>query len=258
MTGTQDYRIRADMVYFNAPNDGGVTWTRAGTINDVPGAAREGLHAMVADRAGNLFAAWLDVRQSGPNLFGAKSTDGGVTWSKNVAIYRSPEGSICQCCDPSLTPDEKGGVAVMWRNLLSGNRDMYLSRSSDGVQFGAAQKLGTASWALNACPMDGGGLVTDHGRLVSVWRRGRRIFMDEPGKPETPLGAGKDVSVTATTKGVYAVWTGDKGVEARVPGKEAAAQLSDDGAFPNVTALPDGSALAAWEEKGAIRLERLH
>ena len=58
-------------------------------INDVPGAPTEGLHALASDAKGQLFAAWLDKRGGqGTKLYGARSTDGGATWSKNVMIYR--------------------------------------------------------------------------------------------------------------------------------------------------------------------------
>src|SRR5688572_2680802 len=70
--------------------DRGKTWTRFGVINDVPGSAREGLHAMVSRPDGTLFAAWLDLRDKGTQLYGARSTDGGLTWSKNVLVYSSP------------------------------------------------------------------------------------------------------------------------------------------------------------------------
>ena len=65
--------------------DGGKSWTAPVTINDAPGAAREGLHAMTA-RDNTVFAAWLDLRSKGTRLYGASSADGGATWSRNVLI----------------------------------------------------------------------------------------------------------------------------------------------------------------------------
>jgi hypothetical protein len=46
--------------------DGGKTWSQPVQINDVPGAPREGLHAMTA-RGDTLFATWLDLATRGPN-----------------------------------------------------------------------------------------------------------------------------------------------------------------------------------------------
>src|SRR6478752_5388265 len=69
--------------------DGGKTWSGAGSINDEPASAREGLHSMAAGGNGLLFATWLDLRSKGTRLYGASSKDGGATWSRNVAVYES-------------------------------------------------------------------------------------------------------------------------------------------------------------------------
>ncbi|HYA16283.1 MAG TPA: sialidase family protein [Bryobacteraceae bacterium] len=237
--------------------DNGKTWTRTGTINDVPAAAEEGLHAIAADAKGNLFAAWLDHRGKGTELYGARSIDGGRTWSKNVRIYASPDGTICQCCDPSIALDEQGVIHVMWRNVLDGSRDFYLAESKDGEHFGAARKLGEGTWKLNACPMDGGGMAFDQGKLITAWRRESEIFLDRPGDKEVGLGEGKDVAIAASSKGVYVIWSSLKGIRLLAPGTKTAVKLADDGGFPAVAGLPDGSALAAWEENSSIRIERL-
>jgi len=66
----------------------------------------------------------------------------------------------------------------MFHYWLGGNRDLYLIESWDaGKSFGREQKLGNGSWALNACPMDGGGLAIDKkGNLTTVWRREDKYF----------------------------------------------------------------------------------
>ena len=118
-----------DLVMWRS-KDGGKTWSGGKAINDVPGSATEGLHALTADGKGMLFAAWLDKRGAkGTKLYAARSTDDGATWSKNVAVYQSPDGSICECCHPSVAIDAAAGLLVMWRNSLGGARDMYLATS---------------------------------------------------------------------------------------------------------------------------------
>src|SRR5437899_4408521 len=166
--------------------DGGKTWSEGVVINDVPTAAREGLHSMVAGGNGLLFATWLDDRAKGKRLYSATSKDSGATWSKNVEVYESPSGTICQCCHPTAIVDGKGEIHVMWRNALEGNRDMYVARSKDGgVSFSRARKLGEGSWELNACPMDGGGLAIDpQGKLFSIWRRRDEVYLAEEGAAE--------------------------------------------------------------------------
>jgi hypothetical protein len=236
--------------------DSGRNWSKGIVINDVAGAPTEGLHALAGDQKGNLFAAWLDKRGAkGTKLYGANSADGGVHWSKNALIYDSPEGTICECCHPTAVIDMDGQILVMWRNWLGGARDMYLARSRDGVVFAKPEKLGKVSWQLNACPMDGGGLVVSGKRIVTAWRRAEDIYLDEPGQPEKRLGTGKDVAIAMSRGEVYVIWTSTGGTVSWASDKTTI--LSQSGAFPALTSLTNGGVLAAWEEDGAIMTRRL-
>jgi hypothetical protein len=238
--------------------DGGKSWAAGVTVNDVPGAATEGLHALASDGQGVLFAAWLDKRSGhGTKLYGSLSRDGGVSWSKNILIYDSPEGTICECCHPSATIGSDGNILVMWRNWLEGSRDMYLARSSDGLKFSKPEKLGAGTWKLNACPMDGGGIAIAGSRIVTAWRRERDIFIVRPGAQETVIGTGVDVAIAGGPRGVYVIWSGPAGVETLIPGRSKATTVAPKGSFPAIAALPDGGALAAWEDDGKIEIEQL-
>ena len=247
----------SDLFYWRSI-DGGRTWSKPAAINDQAKSAREGLHAMAADGEGNVAAAWLDDRTpGGKRLYGAFSHDGGATWGKNVLLYQSPDGTICQCCHPSLVSLGRGEFAVMWRNVLEGSRDFYTLRLRDGKPVSTAAKMGTGTWKLDACPMDGGGIAVRNGELVSAWRREHDLYMAEAGKPETKIGTGQDVALADNSKGAYAIWSAAGGIEARLPGSAAPAHLADGGAFPAIITLPDGSMLAAWEENGSIATRRL-
>ncbi len=236
--------------------DGGKTWSSGRAINDVPGSATEGLHALTADGKGTLFAAWLDKRGAkGTKLYAARSTDDGATWSKNIAVYQSPGGSICECCHPSVAIDSAGRLLVMWRNSLGGARDMYLATSQDGVAFSKPEKLGTGTWQLNACPMDGGGLAVSPGKILTAWRRDGTVFLAEPGKAELQAGAGKDVALALSAGRAYALWVNATKLECWIDGKLQV--LSNAGAFPSLSSLAGGGVLAAWEENGAIEIRRL-
>ncbi len=237
--------------------DRGATWKRTGTINDVPGAAREGLHAMVTGPDGSLFSGWLDLRAKGTQLYGARSTDGGLTWSKNTLVYSSPDGTICQCCHPSVSIDESGRIFVMWRNAVDGSRDLYLTSSTDGQRFGAAQKLGTGTWKLNACPMDGGAFAVVKGKVISAWRRDGDVFVAEGDAAETKVGTGKDVALVQGKRGTYVAWTQDANVQVLPPKAAAPVLLGTAGGFVNLLALPDGGVLAAWETNGSVETKRL-
>jgi hypothetical protein len=244
-----------DLVAWHS-DDGGMSWSTGTTVNDAPGAATEGLHALAADTHGNLFAVWLDRRGGqGVRLYGARSTDDGRSWSKNVPIYESPEGTICECCHPSVVIDSEGQIVVMWRNWLDGARDMYIARSRDGATFSKPERLGTGTWRLNACPMDGGGIAISQNRIVTAWRREHEIFLDSPGEKEVGIGEGVDVALAAAAEGVYAIWSTPAGIRALLPGKKDSIALAPKGAFPTITVLPNGRALAAWEDDGKIEIQ---
>jgi hypothetical protein len=236
--------------------DQGRTWSKPVRINDLPAAPREGLHTLAADVHGNVFAAWLDLREEGTRLYGAWSADSGATWSKNVKIYESPDGTICQCCHPTAIFTENGNVEVMWRNVFDGSRDFYVITSDANHRFGSPQKLGAGTWKIDACPMDGGGMVRDHGKTITVWRRENDIFLDEPGRPETKIGDGKDVTLAVAGGLPYAAWIKSAQLILWRNGKQEV--IAAQAAFPNLSALPDGGVLLAWEANNGISVKRIH
>jgi hypothetical protein len=232
--------------------DGGTTWSKGTMVNDVPGAATEGLHGLATDGKGRLFAAWLDKRDHGTRLYGSRSDDGGLTWSKNMSIYASPDGTICECCHPSVAFGPDGTILVMWRNWLGGSRDMYLARSSGGGRFSSPQKLGEGTWKLNACPMDGGGIAVSANGIVTAWRRDHSVFLDRPGDPEKEIGQGTDVALSEGRSGVYVIWSTPETVQLLVPGAATPRNLGEKGSFPSVAALASGGAVVAWENDGKV------
>jgi hypothetical protein len=240
-----------DLVAWRSTN-GGQSWSEPVVVNDVPGAAREGLHAMSAGDKGELAAVWLDLRAPGTRLYGSYSRDAGAHWSANVLLFESPEGTICQCCDPSIVAADKHTFSVMFRNVSGGMRDMYLLTWRTDGAVSRAEKIGQGSWALDACPMDGGGLAPYQSKTVTAWRRDHTVYLASPGQPEKALGDGKDVSLAASQKGTYVAWTNASGVQLQEPDRDAPRPLSTAGAFPTLTALPNGHVLASWEQAGQI------
>ena len=168
-----------------------------------------------------------------------------------------PERTICECCHPSLTiaRDGPGVIHAMWRNALEGDRDMYTSISRDGGRtFGPASKLGSGTWHLQACPMDGGGVAVmkewqggidvPAGNRKSSWRSMDSLRLRWP--------RAKITAIAADASGVFIAWSGAEGLMAKVPGAAQPLRLDPDGAFPQLIALPGGGVLAAWERKGEV------
>ena len=235
-----------DLLAWRSANDG-ATWSGPSRVNDIPAAAREGLHAMTAAKDGTLACAWLDLRAKGTAIWVATSKNEGANWSKNVCAYRSPSGTVCECCHPSVAFAPDGKLYVMFRNWLGGSRDMYLVSSTDGEKFSDAQKLGNGTWPLNACPMDGGALsVRSDGTVDSIWRRGNKVYACVPGQPEKEIGDGTQPSFASDVDGRSAVWVLEDGrVHAQLP--SGGADLTP-GTNP-VIVKTEGRLLAFWADR---------
>jgi hypothetical protein len=234
--------------------DSGNSWLGPVKVNDVDASAREGLHAMTTAEDGTLWCVWLDLRGSGTQLFAAKSVDHGATWSRNALVYRSPDGSVCECCHPSIVAS-KASLHVLFRNSLKGNRDMYLVSSHDaGATFADAVRLGQSHWQLNACPMDGGMLAIDKNQQLStVWRRDRSIFITAAkADSETVLGGGDQPWIANSEDGFYAVWTSKRVGELLLmkPGRSNSHRISDNASFPIIvsTSQPAPMVYVFWEK----------
>ena len=234
--------------------DHGASWIGPVKVNDVDGSAREGLHAMTASSDGTLWCVWLDLRDRGTKLFVSKSADHGATWSKNALAYRSPSGSVCECCHPSILATDDS-LHILFRNSLKGDRDMYLVSSSDrGETFGPAVRLGEKNWTLNACPMDGGMVAIDNrGELRTAWRRNQSVFATGPNDGlEALLGPGEQPWI-AGAEGFYTVWTTkrDGDLMLHKPGASTSEKLDENSSYPVV--VSGGKANAGvyvfWEKR---------
>jgi len=238
--------------------DGNGGWTSAAKVNDVDTTDKEGFIGLGSDGRDNLFAIWTDLRNDKHNkLFGARSTDGGRTWCKNILVYASPDGNICECCKPSVIMKGQH-IIVMFRNWLLGNRDLYLIQSFDGGQsFGNAVKLGSGSWVLNGCPMDGGGLsMNKDGSIETVWRRKSNIYACEPGETETKIGEGKNCTVeTVDHKNIYA-WTNNGNIICLLP--NGYPKIIGKGMLPVLKSINDKKVVCIWENDGKIEGYILH
>jgi hypothetical protein len=225
-------------------------WSQTSRVNDKDTVAKENLMALASD-GNNAFAVWLDLRDGHNKIFGSNSVDGGKTWSKNILVYASPDTTVCECCKPSVAVKGEN-VYVMFRNWLDGNRDMYLIKSSDGGNtFSQAKKLGTGSWPLKGCPMDGGNVVINtNGDPQTVWNRKGTIYASEPGKTEMELGKGKKCTMeTVNGKNVYA-WIEDGSIIVMQPA--GIKKNLGKGQLPVLKAVNNHQVLCVWENDKKI------
>ena len=244
-----------------ASADAGKSWTRSrAPLNSVQGAVREGLHGMAANSDGLVACVWLDMRnvtkeRPGTEVWMSVSKDGGLNWEPDRIVYSQPGGTVCECCHPSVAVDGSGKIHVMFRNVKDGARDMYFTSSNDGgASFSPSSRLGTGTWPLNACPMDGGEITAGpDGQVTSAWRRDKTAFLASPGAEEKELGPGRQPLVVSTPKGVWTGWLDGRTLLGKF-GDGAIRRIADEAAFPSATARADGAVIVAWEQTKQVHV----
>jgi hypothetical protein len=239
---------------------GKTTWQKPVKINDADTVAKEGFVSVTTGPNKRAYAVWLDLRHDNQNkIYGARSDNGGRTWQPNRLIYKSPDKTVCECCKPTVTADVQGKVYVQFRNWLQGSRDLHLISSDNlGRTFGPAQKLGTGTWQLKGCPMDGGDLaVAANGSVTTVWRREQNIYLAKPGQSEKLLGPGKTPTLVETPAGPAVAW--QQQGEIVFLGPKAGSVISlGTGTFPQLALLPKtNTAVCVFERAGQVVVKQL-
>jgi len=235
--------------------DHGATWSGPVTINDQPKTAMEGLFSLAAGPGGVVWATWLDLRSTTMEVYAAQSRADG-TWAANARVYRSPDGEVCTCCQPTIAGDA-GTVAIMWRNQVGGARDLW-SCALDGAGkiTAAAAKLGSGTWSLNACPMDGGGIAILGSRIETIWRREGTMYAcgSADRRKEVALGPGSNGVVAILVSGVVRVWQRSDDIVMTRDGGPVT--VLGRGRYPVIAAQADGNgpAVIAWEADEGVRV----
>ncbi|HEY4291371.1 MAG TPA: hypothetical protein VGN00_29925 [Puia sp.] len=249
---------KAGNIHWFRLNHGAKGWSNMGMINDVKGSSPEGLMSIAADKSDHFYAVWLDIRTGHRNqvyFSSVSGTDG--HWAKNRLLYQSPDGHVCECCKPNIAA-EGSRVAVMFRNWLSGSRDLYLLQSSDGGNtFRNAEKLGKGTWKLNGCPMDGGGVFIDAaGHIHTTWQREGTVYYCTPGEVETAIGKGRISSISgASASPVISMQHSDTVELVRLLQKKDIE--IGTGSFLRSVGLPDSGVLCVWEQDNVIRFRKV-
>lgn len=246
-------RMKGDLLAC-ASTDAGQTWKPPVRINDVQDCAPEGLQGLTALKDGRFMAVWLDGREGKTVLFGATSTPAAKAWGVNRALYRSPSGSICECCHPTVATSPEGEVVTMWRNSVGGFRDMFagiLVRD----QLPTPAKLGEGTWKLDACPMDGGALALGpSGKRFATWRREGAVYVSGlSGGAEIKVGEGLQPWATAGTGQVWVAWLGGRRGPLMVRRMDTEPMKLAESADDPVLASTRSRVIAVWSDKDGVK-----
>ena len=132
----------------------------------------------LATHADDVYVAWLDERdkaEGSSSVYFSRSTDHGVTFSRNVRIA----ASACVCCRPQIYVGPIGEIYLAWRQVFADDvRDIVLAHSDDGGKtFSQPVRVAVDNWMLHACPDVGPAIGVSNGRLYVAW------YSEGQGKP---------------------------------------------------------------------------
>jgi hypothetical protein len=209
-------------------------WQGPFRINDIDKSVEECLSSITVSNEGHIYSTWIDTRtletsdvnmsstseehpeeknkgmkKPKAKIYVSVSMDNGKTWSKSDLVYKSPDGSVCECCRPSIESDKNGNLIIMFRNNIDGSRDLHYTMSKDkGKSFSPPQKLGSGTWKINGCPMDGGGFTSlGNDEIISAWQREGMVYTATSDLSEQLIGAGRAPSISGNRDNYSLVYT---------------------------------------------------
>ncbi len=127
----------ADIYYANS-TDGGESFSANVRVDDDGGtssvATSTSRRIIALDSIGGVHVVWMDAREGFPTIYYANSTDGGISFSKNIKVPHVDANAM----NPSLAISPNDEVFVAWYDYrnASTNADIYLAFSTDwGLSF---------------------------------------------------------------------------------------------------------------------------
>jgi len=218
--------VQNNMLLVNSSFDGGVTFGQPVTISPTVVAFDDGIPAQASRRAllypacdadrsnganrGTLYCSWMDETASnGTDIFVARSTDRGASWSTPLRVNDDPTGVRKDQFNQWLSVDPvTGSVNLSWNDARNDpadiKTDIFFSQSTNGgLSFLPNSKVTTemSDESANNPFADAGnqygdyeGIVAFDGSIHPIWTDGR---FDATIDPATGLTVGEEI-FTAT------------------------------------------------------------
>lgn len=236
---------------------------------------------VVADAAGNLYAVWVDRRETNSDLYFAQRPQGGA-WSTNVRVNDVP-GSVSDNKtwiwgddQPALALDDAGNLYAVWIDERNGRKDVYFAMRPSGGSWSTNERVNDDTYREIACERPDV-VVTGDGTVHVVWtdmRRGDRNVYHASRSPDfmwsTNVRINDDAGrarqywarVDIDANGIlYAVWgdyrNGDSDIYFAQRSSngdwEQNERISDDATgttqyAPEIAVTADGKAYVVWED----------
>jgi len=131
-----DTRSGHDRIYSASSDDGGAAWTPPIRVDHIPETSSTDASSasVLLGPDGQALVAWQDGRNGRPDIFLAKSTDGGRTWGAEDQRMDTDEPGTAVSRFPKLARAKDGRVAITWEDDRDGFEAVYLRVRGAGSQ----------------------------------------------------------------------------------------------------------------------------
>lgn len=215
--GYHDNRSGSADAYLARSSDGGASFSPSIRIDDTGAASSaQGLVSIAVDGLGRVYAAWEDsrageVEADGRFIFDtyfAKSTDGGLSFSRNIRVDDGPKKTSQEA--PRISVGAAGTIYVVWDDARNTDWDPYLVTSTNGgASFGTNIRLDDAGDSTTDPPLQYDPQVVESrtGLVFALWEDDRGATADIYGATGYfAVGSALRVRMTLETD---TAWPGD-------------------------------------------------
>jgi len=165
-------------IFFSRSINYGISWTTPVNLSNTQ---RGGSYnpAIAVDNTGNINVAWRDDIPV-PGIYFRRSVDRGVSWSQSVKISdiidSAPGTAITSAGFPAIAIDGAGNINVGWKDIVTGNSDIFFSRSTDnGATWSAPLNVSSSAGSTSTPGFWGPKITVDPlGNIYFVWQSADR------------------------------------------------------------------------------------
>ncbi|HTJ62612.1 MAG TPA: sialidase family protein [Alphaproteobacteria bacterium] len=146
-------------VYIAHSQDGGLTFAPPQPITDDTASQR--FTRLIFDKAGTLFAVWIDKREVAAARAAGKAYPGAAlavaTWDgTGFTPARIAQSDSCECCRVAAALDTAGHPVVAFRNVFDATvRDHAVVRFDGKGRPGPIHRVSIDDWRTDVCPHQG-------------------------------------------------------------------------------------------------------
>ncbi len=130
----RDTRSGRSQVYYKRSQNHGISWEAERQLTKTSGNAENATVSIAGVMNPVTHVIWDDDRDKNREIYYKRSTDWGVTWSKDIRLTSAPDSSFqaamhgCVCCGAD--------VRIVWVDKRNGNADIYYKYSTDnGIEW---------------------------------------------------------------------------------------------------------------------------